>query len=211
MTDINKVTKRFGRAYERNVKAKNWLAKQQKALFAAFDADLVGRQTRQRSIQIPEGEDVNQYIKRYHPGWEYVTRSDDWVVLRENPSLMSHSYTNIVDGQVYGRAQVTGTPSLDDDRLRQEDPDLWERITEMPEPWWSLVHDVFARAHTYWSEELIDTMTIDHLQMHGVQRTIKDLNTLSNRDLALVEEYIMPGPVSVRLNPPRKVKPEESG
>lgn len=211
MTDITKVTQRFGRAYERNKKAKTWLEKQQRALFRAFDQDLANRTASQRSIEIPEGEDSETYIKVHHPGWQIVGWSADHThaILEETPSLLAHRFINHEDGMVYGRAQVTGSPSLDDDRLRAEDPELWERITEWPEPWWSLVFNVFVKLTQRWSDDTLKRAVSTYLKEQNVQRVLKDLNTLSTHDLTLIEPYILPGPISVKLIPPRKAKPEE--
>lgn len=43
-------------------------------------------------------------------------------------------FVNATDGFVYTRQISKGAPSLDDERLREEDPELWEEITYVPEP-----------------------------------------------------------------------------
>ena len=43
-------------------------------------------------------------------------------------------FVNKKDGLVYSRQISRGAPSLDDDRLRKEDPELWDEITYVPEP-----------------------------------------------------------------------------
>lgn len=43
-------------------------------------------------------------------------------------------YVNKQDGMIYSRQISKAAPSLDDDRLREEDPELWEQITYIPEP-----------------------------------------------------------------------------
>lgn len=209
--NIETVTKRFGAAYERNKKAKTWLEQQQKRLFQAFDEQIeLHPPQRRRSTVIPEGKDAKEYITKFHPGWRIVSQQEDIVILDENPSLLSHTFTNHETGMVYGRARVEASPSLDDDRLRQEDPQLWERITIWPEPWYSLVHDAVKNFTAVpWSPDSLDEVVGEHLTAHGVERVLRDLNTLSTNDLALIEQYIIPGPVSVRLIPPRKTKPEE--
>ena len=43
-------------------------------------------------------------------------------------------YVNKTDGLVYSRQISNGAPLLDDERLREEDPELWDQITYIPEP-----------------------------------------------------------------------------
>jgi len=46
----------------------------------------------------------------------------------------SFEYVNRHDGYVYSRQMNVGSPTLDDERLQKEDPQLWEDITYIPEP-----------------------------------------------------------------------------
>ena len=110
---------------------------------------------------------------------------------------------------MYARHVVTGSPSLDDERLIAEDPDLWIRITEWPEPFWTMVRSVYEGFTTYWSQDSLDAATAEHLESHGVQRVLKDFNQLEDRDLAMLQAYLIPGPVSVRLTPPRQAREDE--
>lgn len=58
-------------------------------------------------------------------------KQGDWdVVLEENPEYKPFVYVNKEDGQVYQRVVAEGAPFLDDDSIRDENPDLWDRITE---------------------------------------------------------------------------------
>lgn len=52
------------------------------------------------------------------------------VILEEDPEYRAFTYINPADGQVYQRIISEGSPSLDDDTLREENPELWEAITE---------------------------------------------------------------------------------
>ncbi|MDB5280833.1 MAG: hypothetical protein JWR61_5788 [Ferruginibacter sp.] len=45
-------------------------------------------------------------------------------------SLKEFSYINRETGQVFQRIIAEGTPTLDDDGLAEEQPGLWEAITE---------------------------------------------------------------------------------
>ena len=83
------------------------------------------------------------------------------------------------DGNIYRRNISQAGPSLDDERLKQENPKLWKRITE--------------------EREVPAT----------VVRALKDLETLPDKDLAAMQEYFVPGPMTVKLDAPRKAKPDE--
>jgi hypothetical protein len=52
------------------------------------------------------------------------------VVLEENPELRPYTYINPADGKVYQRIISEGSPSLDDEALQEEKPELWQGITE---------------------------------------------------------------------------------
>jgi hypothetical protein len=66
-----------------------------------------------------------------------VVKGDDnlWVItMEEDPALKPFVYVNRDDKMVYQRQVVEGSPMLDDERLQEEAPELWEEITYVPEP-----------------------------------------------------------------------------
>lgn len=52
------------------------------------------------------------------------------VILEEDAELRPFTYINEADGRVYQRIISEGSPTLDDDSLKEEDPALWESITQ---------------------------------------------------------------------------------
>jgi hypothetical protein len=52
------------------------------------------------------------------------------VILEEDAELRPFTYINEADGRVYQRIISEGSPTLDDDSLQEENPALWEAITE---------------------------------------------------------------------------------
>lgn len=66
--------------------------------------------------------DVRRQTDDEDPGYE--------VILEEDPALRPFSFVNKEDGQVYSRVIVEGSPYLDDEALRKDNPELWDRITE---------------------------------------------------------------------------------
>lgn len=212
--NLNQVASRFGRAYTNHTKAKERLAKQQKALFAAFDEQIKNSVLNQRTIHLPSDTDVEKYVADHFPEMNIILTTqvgdeDIKVLLEENPSVKKFTYVNREDGRVYGRT-IAQVPTLDDEALRTEDPDLWEHITEWPEPWLSLVcHTVQAMSSLTWSYESLKATAGDILKDRGVERVLRPFHTLDNSDFAKLEQYLLPGPISVRLKAPRDAKPEE--
>lgn len=52
------------------------------------------------------------------------------VIVRESPDYKSFSIT--VDGELWQRQIVVGSPVIDEERLRSEDPELYEQVTTLP-------------------------------------------------------------------------------
>lgn len=75
-------------------------------------------------------------------------QNPDWVVGRvlsledgryegliiENAAYQPFSFVNPDDGMVYSKQVVAGQVFVDDERLKSEDPDLYEQVTYVPEP-----------------------------------------------------------------------------
>lgn len=95
----------------------------------------------EKVVEIKARDDVQAKqiaIQRY-PAWipddirEHPDREGYYeIIIRENPELMTFTFEH--DGRVFQRQIVSGSPILDDERLQAEDPELWERITYVPEP-----------------------------------------------------------------------------
>lgn len=90
-----------------------------------------------RNIEQVSAKDLEEALRiaqrrfhRYNVLDAQEAGDDLWnVVLEEDPEFKPFSYINKIDGKVYSRIVTEGTPFLDDDALRDEDPELWERIT----------------------------------------------------------------------------------
>lgn len=54
------------------------------------------------------------------------------VIIEENPEFKSFAVE--VGGEVWQRQSVVGSPTVDDEALQAEDPDLFEAVTFVPEP-----------------------------------------------------------------------------
>jgi hypothetical protein len=181
--ELDEITKQLGTAHRAKSAAENDLKVSRSKFFEAIDEEILENETlAQQTIEIPDGEedDVVQHIRIFYPGWQFVSEgADGEVVIEEDPSFKKFVYINHEDGYVYRRNVSQAGPSLDDDRLKAENPKLWKRITQ---------------------EEEIPAKVV---------RVLKDLETLPDKDLAAMQEYFVPGSMTVKLDAPRKAKPDE--
>lgn len=221
MRTIKTVTREFGKAYERANKINEKKAKLQEEFFQVADAEIGKRRLAQQTITMPEvTTGWEKWLKLNYPGWRFVSwKSDNLneMIIEEDPSFMKFTYPNPDDGFVYGRTIQQGSPSLDDERLRKERPEFWDQISAWPEPWLSLVRDamvevlnvILFRPENPTYNIMLDDMVDNFLTARGVQKTLKDINTLTSEELAILQEYMVPGPVSTRLVKPRPAKEDE--
>lgn len=86
-------------------------------------------------------EDVRDYVAKKYPRWEIIdlrpegTIQDLWeVIIEENPEYKTYSYVDHDHGYVYTKQVSSGSMYVDDERLQQKDPDLYEQVTYVPEP-----------------------------------------------------------------------------
>lgn len=182
MSDLAVITTKLGSAHATSKKAEKELKESRSEFFVAVDDEIVENETLARqTISVPEGLDAEAYVKQFHPGWRVVDSGSKahTYIIEEDPAFKKFVYVNHEDGNVYRRNVSQAGPSLDDDRLKEENPELWKRITEVK---------VVPRQRV---------------------RVLKDLETVSNKDLAEMQEYFVPGPMTVKLDAPRKAKPDE--
>jgi hypothetical protein len=183
--DLQQITKQLGTAHKKKSEGEKELKESRGKFFAAIDEEIVSTETlAQQTISVPEGVEVANYVKVFHPGWRPFESDSNLeggidVLIEEDPSFKKFVYINHQDGQVYRRNVSEGGPFLDDNRLKAENPKLWKRITQ---------------------EEEIPAKTV---------RVLKDLETLPDKDLAAMQEYFVPGLMTVKLDAPRKAKPDE--
>lgn len=191
MSKLATITKRLGAVHAKSKEAEKELKVSRSEFFEAVDEEIISTETLARqTITFPatlteqcedDAEDLTTYVKRFYPGWRIaeIGSKENICIIEEDPSFKKFVYVNHEDGNVYRRNVSQGDPSLDDDRLKSEDPELWERITEV---------------------KIIPRQEI---------RVLKDLETLPNQDFSAIQEYLVPGPMTVKLDAPRKAKPDE--
>ncbi|CAM6003652.1 unnamed protein product [Sphagnum balticum] len=211
--DLTKITSQFGRAYTSAEKATATKARVQAKFFDAINSILEDQIRKQKVVEyIPTvSGSPETWVWNNYPGWRFVRIVDESnIVIEEDPQFMKYSFVNKENGMVYGRTSVQAGDSLDDEKLRHDNPYLWKQITEWPEPWYSLIAQ-FAQPYY---DELCDPdeyeETLDkYLEESGLQRTLKSPDKWTDDQFREVRKYIIPGKISTRLVAPREAKEEE--
>lgn len=136
MTDLNDITSKLGESYDiwkDGEKAKNKL---RDTFFNTVNRELSEQVAPQIVAEFPteDEEDALRRAQRQYVRHRVISTSKVeggyQVVLEEDPELRPFSYLNKTDGRVYQRIVSEGSPVLDDDALKDENPELWEAITE---------------------------------------------------------------------------------
>lgn len=225
---IKEVTAEFGEAYtdaKDVIKDKDRLQKE----FFALATDTLTNQTLSTKtvefdIEKYGATNVKEWVAQHHPGWRFVEVHDGKLVIEEDPALLAFSYINPDDLTIYARTTAQGSPMLDDERLKTEDPELWEQISDYPEPWFGLVEGAIKYAilksdtkiHDGWDcpvdllyELNPSALAANFLRDQGVERVLRPIEELTDAQLESLQEYLVPSPITVRLVPPRAAKREE--
>lgn len=212
--DLTKITSRFGKAYASAKKATLRQTQLQAALFEAFSQHLEDTIRSQQvvQVQVPEGSTLEEYVTTMYPGWR-IKRviSDQEIVIEDDPAYMKFSFVNEDDGMVYARTVVQGSTTLDVERVKQENPELWESITEWPEPWYSLINNFGLQVVTKGAKNPSQIVALldEYLENTSLGKVLKNADDWTTEELQGVIDYMVPGKVSVKLVPPRPAKDEE--
>lgn len=124
------------------------------------------------------------------------------VIIVENPEFQP--FTIEYDGQVWGRQIASGPQLLDDDRMMEEDIDLYMSITKYAGE--DLIREIIA----YTIDEEPDSLEVyEVLEMfcehrREGKRVLKPLEELDPETLAKVQPYMYEGQPSVKLPAPKK-------
>jgi uncharacterized protein YnzC (UPF0291/DUF896 family) len=158
---LDDVTQRLGRSHKKWKEAEQQKNKLRDEFFAAVNEELANELAAQSIVDV-EGQDEEEVLRiaqrRFQKHRVVDVRQESattWkVVLEENPEYRDFQYINPEDGQVYSRIVAEGAPFLDDDAIREENPELWDKIThevttrEM-KPVESLEPEVLAQLRPY--------------------------------------------------------------
>jgi hypothetical protein len=211
LSDLTKITTELGEAYKAwkdGEKDKDELRKQ---FFTAIDERLAQEKPAEKYVTIGHRgmaeEDARERLTKKYPTWkvdELRPSGDGWeAILVELSAYAAFTFVNAADGKVYQRQVSAGSVYIDDERLLEEDPDLWFKVTEVPN------RGTLA--------DLLYECGVDHLEVDNKidylwpesQRVLRPLDSLDADTLAALSEYIYEGKPTVKLAAPRKAKAEE--
>ena len=207
--DIGSVSHDLLNAYDLNKQAGAEYTETKQWFYEALDEKIEAEETlAQKTVRIPKGVDIEAYVAQYYPGWRIVDGKAKTALIEEDPSCKKHVYLNHEDGIVFKRNVVQATDSLDDEKLREEDPDLWERIT-VPAPEVEIFQPFQEWAFRGKENDLVRKF-VQQLETSGEHpRRLKAVDDMSNKDVNAMKKYLVPGKLTIKLDPPRKAKPDE--
>lgn len=190
MRTLNKITADLGKAHKQNSKSKKNLEKYRQEFFDAVTFNLERKWRATKVIEIPSealslpSKDLENWIRVNHPGWQLQS-------LRSELNGFSGLYEMVIEEDP--ALQNFVFLNSDDDMVYQrhaiqEAPVLDDEALKKDRP------DVYARI----------TKPVE-----PTPRELIPLDLINPDDLAIMEEYLVPGKIKLRLESPRKVKSEE--
>lgn len=131
---LEEITSRLGRkyrAFKEAEKAKN----EAKEAFFREATEVLSRETQAQILELIEAKDREEAKEVAHKQFPRYTLLDVKeessglyrILLEELPNMRSFSFEN--DGFIYQRQVTEGSLMIDDERLKEENPQLWEEIT----------------------------------------------------------------------------------
>ncbi len=202
---LNEAATKLGKLYVKAKAADKSLKTQRQAFFDEVSESLGEEgELAQKTIHVPEGWTDEEYVVVYYPGWLLVETNGDRSIIEEDPRYVKFSFANPDDGMFYQRNVILGAESLDDVSLRENDPELWDRITA-PDPKFEYILQF---------EEWVEGKTLKRLVQEFLdtlpdERVLRPIESLSKGDQIALQTYIVPGKLTLKLEPVRKAKPEE--
>lgn len=133
---IEEITKQLGEAYrgwKDNEIEKNRLKEE----FFDLASRSFDRQDRATKVvhcgDVGNAQAAREFALKQNPFWKIIGihMQDDlyWVGMEEDVTLKPFAFVNKEDGMVYQRTVVEGPVLLDDERMKAENPELWQAIS----------------------------------------------------------------------------------
>lgn len=213
MSDLDTLVRELGEVYFIRKEADDEQKKYRNEFFeAATEAtkeEVLARLVVQTPQDITSEAEARAYAERYYPGYVAgeVThkKGSGWSVsIEEDPALKTFEYAVEVEGGIEDakgnthpgyrivRTSRAGSAVLDDERLREKDPDLWNEITTIEN--YDLIEDLLYQGN-------VDRDDIDALiDSSGLPRVLKPIEDLEPEDVEKIKPYMHEGPRSVALN-----------
>ena len=89
-------------------------------------------------VNAPSLADAISQAEKLYPDWTPLSATQVEngfdVHIKENPEFKPFTFVNPEDGMVYQKQVVAGAVMFDDERFKQDYPDLYNVVTYVPEP-----------------------------------------------------------------------------
>lgn len=193
--------------------------------FAAFDKALESKRLPRKVIEvtgdgdaIQEDYTVQEFVDTWYPGWRIVKiLNDDFpyqVQIERDPATMKWSWTNPETKITYQRSGSQAAAKTDLSRLQENDPELWEAISEWPPlPDWlgPFVASLFAGTGVGSAEwgGAWDKFCEERGEEFGIQRQLKPSDSWTDEQAAAVQKYLIPGKWTMKIVAPRAANEDE--
>jgi hypothetical protein len=233
LSDLTKITAELGEAYKTWKDGEKDKDEFRKQFFTAIDEQLAQEKSAEKYVTIvaTDEEQARDRLAKKYPTWkvdeirlqtcsgdtdgdgdcsrqcpDHCNRPKTWeAILAELTVYAPYTFVNAADGKVYQRQVSAGSVYIDDERLREENPELWVKVTEIPnrDLILLLLDEYDASERDPKPEVVLDEMW----SLEG--RVLKSLDSLDADTLAALSEYIYEGKPTIKLAAPRKAKAEE--
>lgn len=134
MSKISKAAAKFGKLHAELNKLNKEI---EKARTEFLDEIQYESQELAQQVIFYDGKDPEHYVSVMYPKYRLLKSKeigdDEWkLVLEEDPEFKSYAYVNLEDNQVYQRTIAESAPDIDIRKLREEDSELWFKVTKAP-------------------------------------------------------------------------------
>ena len=215
--EITEIAGELGEVYFIRKEAEDEQKALREEFFEAITASYADQDLARKSVAIPEDvatvADAEDYARQYHSGWRVVEsrveESQDgrlYVTIEEDPAFKpfiavverdpweipaptkkAPNRTKLVYGYVVTKTIAAGSVLVDDERMRAVDPDLYNRVTRLPD-WWDAITDVIGSKGD-------PAKVFARLAPYRVMR-----DDLTSKELDEIKPYTYEGPKQARLN-----------
>jgi hypothetical protein len=197
--------------------AKDAEAEQKELRNEFFQAATVAQEAQalaRKTVEVPEALDVSEakaFALKYNPGWRVVQSEfeDDHpskIILEEDPEFKGHSEVVLVEepvvdskgkkhpGYVVAKTVRAGSKLVDDERMKEEEPGLYDALIEYPN------FDLLAGLAEHWEIDYDPETIIKFMKDRGVQPVLRNPSTWTPDELSEARPFIYEGPKTLALN-----------
>lgn len=188
--------------WKSNEKEKDKLRKE---FFAAATKELEAGDLAQETISVigfSNEEAAQSWVEKQHPKYRVIesrSTEDGWeFIIEEDPAYKD--YLIEFADKVWGRQVASGSIFVDDDRMAEDNADLYAEVTEYENQ--KLIYEICAFCDETNAHELMTMYCEENL----VNRVLKDFDDLTPNQLAAIQEYVYEGKPVVKLPAPKKAE-----